>query len=354
MEKRTHTKKGSKKKKIGLPPGSLIYTGVSTENSKLEIIHLGEKKASLHLPNNIENLLQTIDSNEKYWIRVVGLNQIENIDKIGQHFNVSPMILEDILDVEQRPRSESFDDFIFFTIKMQKGDILNKDHQLLSILLTDKCVITFQEEENKWLSDYISNIIDNKSTVLGKPIDYLFYRIIDTIVDTYFIRLETIGDEIEELEVNIDAKVKDEDLKSIQSLKKQLVMFRRSVFPLRETMSSLIKSDNFLSDKTKHYLSDSYENVIHILETIELYRDLSSNLMDLYLTGISNRMNEVMKVLTIIATIFIPLTFITGIYGMNFQYMPELSFHYGYPIALIIMGLIVISMALYFKKKKWW
>lgn len=346
-------KLSNKKRKAGLPPGSLVYTGTRESVGELEMINYNLNSVQISKESEVSVLMKKITPEKQTWIRVIGLNQIEDIQKIGEAFKINKMLLEDILDVSQRPKSESFQNIDFFTLKLKKVDDVG--YQSFSIVLHENCIVTFQEEENDWLLNLVERIKENDTLLREKDSDYLFYRIIDTVIDSYYIQMEDIGDRIESLEMNIDIKkVKDSDLQEIQHIKKELVLFRKIIFPLREAISFLIKGENQLSEKSKNYLSDTYENSIHILETIELYRDLTSNLMDLYLTGINSRMNEVMKLLTIIATIFIPLTFITGIYGMNFEHMPELGFRYGYPIIWMVMITVVISMVVYFKRKKWW
>lgn len=350
-------KKTKRKKKIGLPPGSLIYTGnIENATNQLELYHFEKDSYSVFNQSDIHQVISKINKDDRFWLQIEGIDNIKIIQEIGEAFNIDKLVLEDILDITQRPKCEIFDDFIFFTLKTlhQDSEIekLNRSRQI-SIILKDNLIISFYEQKEKWITNLVERLQKKDSPIKKKPIDYLFYRILDTIVDYYYDELENLEEKIEDLELNIYSEIDDNSLQSIQKLKKDLIYFRKTIFPLREAISLIRKDNDLISDKVESYLTEVYEHVIHIVETIESYRDLTSGLLDLYMTGISNRMNEIMKVLTIIATIFIPLTFVAGVYGMNFKYMPELDYRWAYPICLLVMLLIAIIMLLYFKRKKW-
>lgn len=346
-----------RERKRGLPPGSLVYTGDSQNLKTRFILHqYDESNYEFYEESALGSAIKRINGNEKSWLQIVGINNIEHFKNLGQIFHISPLVLEDILDVSHRPKCNVFNDYIFFTLKSlsrsAKEDDLLQYHQI-SFILTDKLLISFQEDEEKWLADFILRLNQKVSTLREKSIDYLFYRMLDTIVDYYLVELENLEEQIEDLELKINDKIEDEDILNIQQLKRDLITLRKNISPLRGAISVVKKEDRFLTETVIHNLSDVYEHTIHIIETIETYRDLSSALMDLYMTGASNKMNEIMKVLTIISTIFIPLTFIAGVYGMNFQYMPELDWDWAYPATMFLMVLIALAMIIYFRKKKW-
>lgn len=343
-------------KKVGLPPGSIIYNGeIYTTNNNIEAHSFSPTIYKYLVDNNAENIINKFSKTSSYtWINLVGLHNTKIIEALGLNYNIHPLVIEDILNTEHRPKTQETSNYIFFTLKMFR--VLNGvvDYEQISLILGKDYLLSFQEKEGD-LFDYIrEKLKDDTSKVRQKGIDYLFYRIIDTVVDSYYVMLENIGDRIELLEEEMHENTVSEHYKKAQELRRELIHFRRVAFPLREALLKLTKeSSELISDEEKNYLNDVYDHSIHIIETIELYRDLTAGVIDLYMSSTSNKMNEIMKVLTIISTIFIPITFIAGVYGMNFKFMPELNYKLGYPIALTIMVLIVIVMLIYFKRKKW-
>lgn len=278
------------------------------------------------------------------------------IEKLGKCFNVHPLTLEDILNTEQRPKAEDFDDYIFIVSKMLYYD--EKEHlvrsEQVSIILGPNFLISFQEVEGDVFNSVRERLRKGKGRIRKAASDYLAYALIDAIVDHYFIILENFGEKIESLEDQLVTAPTQETLQSIHNMKREMILFRKQVWPLRELIAKLTKGETPLINESTHvYLRDVYDHTIQIIDTIESFRDILSGMLDIYLSTISNRMNEVMKVLTIIATIFIPLTFIAGIYGMNFKFMPELEWHWGYFLALLVMGIIALVMVFYFWKKEW-
>lgn len=343
--------------KKGMAPGNLDYHGeIYTQNREIELISYSKNEVKSLMSESARHVFSQINSTNENWINLIGLHNVKHIEEIGTYFNIHPLALEDILNTEHRPKSELFDNYVFLIVKMFLISNDNKDYQFeqVSIILGKNYMLSFQEKEGDVFNVIRERLNDKESRLRSKHIDYLFYRLVDTIVDSYYYTLEHIGDKIEVLEDHLQENPTKESYKEIQKLKRDLIFLRKSVYPLREAIAKITKENNGLIEpENLTYFNDVYDHCIHIIDTIETYRDLTSSLMDLYMTSMSNRMNEVMKVLTVISTIFIPITFIAGVYGMNFQYMPELTHQWGYPIALSVMALLVISMLVYFKVKKW-
>ena len=290
------------------------------------------------------------------WINIDGLHEVEIIETIGTHFDIHPLILEDILHTGQRPKFEDFEKYIFIVFKMlyfdQNGDDILEEQ--ISIILGSNFVISFQEKEGDVFNPVRERIRAGRFQIKKRSIDYLAYALIDAVVDNYFLILEKIGEKIEDLEEELLDNPTPETLQTIHHLKRKLISLRKSIWPLREVIGGLERGESALfHESTTIYLKDVYDHTIQVIDTIETFRDMVSGMLDTYLSNVSNKMNEVMKVLTIIATIFIPLTFIAGIYGMNFEFIPELKWHWGYFFIWGLMILIVIGMIFYFRRKKW-
>ncbi len=344
-------------KKAGLPPGALVHIGKRKSNKiKISVIDYDEDHFSEEICKTPEACFEYRDKKSVSWINVDGLHEIEDIATIGKQYGLHPLLLEDVLNTRHRPKIEEFDNCIFLALKMFG---VSKDGQHIiseqvSLILGQSWVLSFQEQEGDIFDTLRARIKEKKGNVRSRKSDYLFYRLIDTIVDNYFFVTEHLTDVIDGLEVRVLSKQDQESLHEIQRLKKQLTTLRKSIMPLREAVSYLEKDDNGLIDEsTTRYLRDVYEHIIQVNDTIDSQRDAVASIMDLYLSGVSNRMNQVMQVLNIIATIFIPLTFIAGIYGMNFDNMPELHWKYGYFAIWILMAIIIVFMIRYFKRKRW-
>ena len=352
------TKLGKKQLQVGLAPGTLV--------------HVGEKKAeriviSLWAYNSeelIEKELQIVEEclafkdrpGMNLWVNVDGLDRIEVIEKLGSYFKIHPLTLEDVLNTGQRPKMEDYDSYIYTVLKMI---LLNEEREEIiidqvSIILGSNYILSFQEREGD-VFDPLRDRLKNPASRLRKNgVDHLAYSLIDAIVDNYFLILEHVGEEIEDLEEELIVDPKPETLKAIQKYKREMIILRKSVWPLRELISNLQRAESgLIKETTQIYLRDIYDHTIQVIDSIETFRDILSSMVDVYLSSISNRMNDIMKVLTIIATIFIPLTFIAGVYGMNFDYMPELRWYWGYPAIMLFMALLGIIMFLYFKKRRW-
>ncbi|MCP8311053.1 MAG: magnesium/cobalt transporter CorA [Candidatus Methylarchaceae archaeon HK01M] len=344
-------------KKTGLPPGTLIHIGEKKiEKVKITIIDYNEAQFQEKEAKKVEECFPYKDQPNVTWINIDGIHDVEIIEKIGNHFNLHPLQLEDILNTEHRPKIEDFEDYIFVVLKMLYYDEKEneiKDEQI-SLILASNIVISFQESEGDVFNPIRERIRNGKGRIRKMGADYLAYALIDAIVDNYFIILEKLGEKIQDLEEELVTNPTSETLHAIHKLKRENIFLRKSVWPLREVVSKLERGESSLiKETTVIYLRDVYDHIIRVIDTIETFRDLLSGMLDIYLSSISNRMNEVMKVLTVIATIFIPLTLIASIYGMNFTYMPELESPWGYPIVLVGMLFIVTLMLIYFKRKKW-
>ncbi|MCT4698408.1 magnesium/cobalt transporter CorA [Tenacibaculum haliotis] len=349
-------KKSKFKKKIGLPPGTITYTG-DKESTQLFINAFDYTKDSLEEKkiNKIESCFGYKETETTTWININGLNNVDAIQKIGNHYKLHPLILEDIVNINQRPKIDEYDDYIFVVFKMLYYDAnqhLKVEH--ISIILGDKYVLSFQESEEDVFDGIRERIRASKGIIRSNGSDYLLYALMDAVVDNYFLIIETMGEKVEKLEELLFTNPNNDTVKEIQALKREALKIRRSIFPLREIVSKLEKAESKLvKSKTLNYFRDLYDHTIQVIETIEIYRDMLWGLMDMYMTSVSNRMNEVMKVLTVISTIFIPLTFIAGIYGMNFDNIPELHYANGYYILWGFMIFLFFGLLYFFKRKKW-
>ena len=350
-------KKTGIKEKVGLPPGTLVHIGErKTEKVKITVIDYDSKNFQEKEAEKIEECFPFKDKPTVTWINIDGLQEVEVVEKIGIHFGVHPLIMEDILHTGQRPKAEDLGDYLFIVLKMiyhdeNEGEIMGEQ---ISLILGHNYVISFQEREGDVFNQIRERIRNSKGRIRRGGADYLAYTLLDAVVDHYFVILEKLGERIESLEEELVTNPTPETLQIIHTLKRNLIFLRKSVWPLREVINALERGESPLITKpTGIYLRDVYDHTIQVIDTIETFRDMVSGMLDIYLSSLSNRMNEVMKVLTIMATIFIPLTFIAGIYGMNFKFMPELEWHWGYPSALIVMLIVVGFMVMYFRKKKW-
>jgi len=347
-----------KQSKVGLAPGTLVHVG-EKKAEKVVIRALVYNSEEL-----IEKELQTVEecqvlkdrTNLNLWINVDGLDKVEVIEKLGSYFGIHPLTLEDILNTGQRPKMEEYGSYIYTVLKMILLDEIKEEIIIdqVSIIVGSDYILSFQEREGD-VFDILRERFKNPASRLRKNgVDHLAYSLIDAIVDNYFLILEHFGEEIEDLEEELIVNPKPETLKEIQKHKRDMITLRRSVWPLRELINSLQRTESeLIKETTQIYLRDVYDHTIQVIDSIEAFRDILSSMIDVYLSSLSNRMNDIMKVLTVIATIFIPLTFVAGVYGMNFYYMPELRWRWGYPAVMLSMALIGMSMFLYFKKKKW-
>ena len=362
--------------KSGAPPGTLMYLGREQKDKvRITLIEYNEAEFIEKEFFDIQECLTHVQTGMVKWINVDGVHNTEIIEHIGKLFNIHPLTLEDIANTNQRPKFEDFENYVVAIMKMifedenlkkQSDDALVSE-QLSIILLNDDTVISFQEADGGDVFDVIRNRLRlGKGRVRKCAADYLAYVLIDAVIDSYFDVLEKIGDEVEILEDNLIDNPSPEMLHHLHHIKRQMVYFRKAVWPMRELINNLERSESpLISANTAVYLRDAHDHTIRVIDTVETYRDLLSGMMDLYMSSVSNRMNEVMKTLTIITTIFVPLTFIAGIYGMNFAHenpdthqvlplnMPELYSNYGYLTVWGTMIVLVIILLVYFRRKKW-
>ena len=340
----------------GLPPGTLIHVGKKRmEKVSISLMDYNDKNLIEKNEISVKECKTFADSQGVTWINVDGLHDPEVIEKIGVDFNIHPLLLEDVMNTEQRPKVEDFGKYMYFTLKMVYLDGRKRICvEQISIILGDTYVISFQEQTGDVFETIRQRLRDKKGRIRSQKADYLAYSLIDSIIDNYFVILESIGEVIEELEEEVVEQPTRKTLQNIHMLKRNMLYLRRSVWPLREVISYLQRSESdLIEDNTGFYLRDVYDHTIQVIDTLESFRDMVSGMLDIYLSSISNKMNEVMKVLTIIATIFIPLTFIAGVYGMNFKFMPELQWKWGYFVTLGVMLVVVIGMIIFIKRKKW-
>ncbi len=349
-------------KKGGLPPGTLIHVGESkVEEVKITVLDYDIDQYREFEVEDIDQCIPLKDTLSITWIDLVGVHRLDIIEKIGSCFGIHPLVLEDIVHTEQRPKMEDFEDYVFIVLKMlsteenedgEDGEDIRSEQVSL---IVGKCfVISFQETKGDVFDPVRDRIRKSKGKIRGKGADYLAYALIDAIVDHYFFVLEDVGEDLEILEEELMNDPTTETSQRIHELKRDMIFLRKSVWPLREVISALVRGESQLfEESTGIYLRDVYDHTIQVIDTVETFRDMLSGMLDIYLSSISNKMNEVMKVLTIIATIFIPLTLVAGIYGMNFDYMPELHWHWSYPAVMIFMFIMGALMAMYFRKKRW-
>lgn len=344
-------------KKAGLPPGSLYYTG-----------HRKEEPVSIQLFNyNSEGLeekeLQSAEETFAYrddprssWININGVHNVELVEKVCSHYGIHPLTIEDIVSTDQRPKIEEGEGYVYIVLKMMEYDIEKESVQIeqVSLLLGENFVLSFQEREGDTFTPVRERLRAGKGRIRSRKADYLMYALIDSVVDNYFIIMEKVGDTMAVIEERLLLNASKEGFEAVYSLKREMLAVRRSVWPLRELVYKLERDEIALIQRdTQVFLRDVYDHVIQVIDTVETYRDLLSGMVDLYHSTMSTRTNDVMKVLTVISTIFIPLTFIVGIYGMNFDVMPELHWRYGYLFVWVIMLAIVGGMVWAFRRKRW-
>ena len=344
-------------RKAGLPPGTLVHIGErKAEFVRITVIDYNEQNFQEKEVSAVEECLPFKATPTVTWINIDGLHKIELIEKLGKEFDLHPLILEDILNTGQRPKFEDLGNNIFIVLKMlsysdEKQTIQSEQ---VSLVVGPNFVISFQESVGDVFEQIRDRIRNSKGRIRKTGSDYLTYVLLDAIVDNYFLILEKFGEKIEYMGEELVAEPTEKTLQQIHSLKREMIFLRKSVWPLRELISSLERSESSLiKESTGIYLRDVYDHTIQVIDTVETFRDMVSGMLDIYLSSISNKMNAVMKVLTIIATIFIPLTFIAGIYGMNFKYMPELEWRWAYPGIWLIIAVIAICMLIFFRRKKW-
>ncbi len=349
-------------KKAGLSPGTLVHVGKrKVEKTVITVISYSEGDYEKRTVAKISEAISMIKPRKTTWINIDGLHEVGIIEELGGRLGIHPLVLEDIVNTGQRPKFEDFEKYMYIVLKMlsfdQHEQVTNAEQ--VSLLLGKNFVVTFQERPGDIFDPVRNRIEKGKGKTRKSGPDYLAYALMDAIVDGYFSVLESFGEKIEGKEVGLVDDPKSDELQEIHGLKREMIFLRKSVWPLRDVISGLDRSDSdLIREKTRIYIRDVYDHILRVIDTVETFRDMSSSLLDLYLSSLSNRMNQVMKVLTIIATIFIPLSFFAGIYGMNFNTgyplnMPELNWEYGYPALLVFMLSLSLLMLFYFRRKNW-
>ena len=343
--------------KLGLPPGSIVHVGEHrTDAVELELIRYDAKEIEKLLLKTGVDLAELNERKNVAWLDVTGVHDVETVRKVGDFFGLHHLVLEDVANTHQRPKEETYKDYLFIVLKMvsYEGMVEGLDTEQVSFVLGDNYLISFQERPGDVFEAVRGRLDAGRGRIRQSGSDYLCYALVDIIVDHYFLALEKLSEEIELIEDEILMEPGPETIEKLHRLRRYAAGLRRAAWPLRETVQKLSREDSpLISDDTKPYLMDLYDHVVQVVDTIEIQRETLSGYVELYLSSISQRMNEVMKVLTIVATIFIPLTFVAGIYGMNFEYMPELKWRWGYAGAWAGMCAIGVGMYLFFRRKKW-
>jgi magnesium transporter len=344
--------------KAGLPPGTPIHIGErQSETIRITLFDYNEQQVEEKEWTQTKECPLFEDQSTVTWINVSGLHQVEVLEELNTCFGLHPLVLEDILNTDQRPKTEDYGDYLYIVLKMlfmsgNRGDEVESEQ--VSLILGRNFVLSFQEKEGPLFEPIRDRLRNGKGRIRKMGPDYLVHAILDAIIDQYFVVLEKLGEKIEFLEEEVVTRPLPATLQATHKLKREMIFLRKAVWPLREVIGGLERGESpLIKESTGIYLRDIYDHTIQVIDNIETFRDMLSGMMDIYLSSISNRMNEVMKVLTIIATLFIPLTFIVGLYGMNFKYMPELEWSWGYPLVLALMLAVTIFMLLYFRRKKW-
>lgn len=344
-------------KKAGSSPGTLVHVGErKTDRPRLALLHYDADTLIERPLEDVDEALGLQTSGVTTWINIDGIHDISLMEHIGRQYGIHPLTLEDILNTTQRPKAETFDDYLFVVIKMLDYDAQKNliSSEQISLILGQTVLISFQEDVGDVFAPVRERIRKGKGRIRTGGCDYLAYALIDAIVDNYFSILEKVGQRLEAVEETIDADPDAAILDEIHAIRRELIFLRKQIWPLREIIAHLSKDGApFIGESTSPFLRDVYDHTIQTIDTIESFRDILSGMQDLYLSIISNRMNEVMKVLTIIATIFIPITFVAGIYGMNFSNMPELSWRWGYLSVWLVIIAVVVGMVVFFRRKKW-
>jgi magnesium transporter len=342
--------------KTGLPPGSLIHIGqMHAEKAKIHLCEYDESRFQEKEIYSLEGALPPPDGTAVAWIHIDGLQEIPLLEQMGSVFGLHPLILEDILNTEQRPKSEDHGEYLYIVLRLfhedAGGGLISEQ---VSIVLGPNWLISLQEKRGSLFDPVRERLRNEKGRLRKAGADYLAHALLDAIVDSYFVILDKFGEKIETLEEELIGSPSPMTLRALQALKREIIFLRKSVWPLREMIGGLGRSDSpLIRELSVLYFRDVYDHAVQVIDTIETYRDMLSGMLDIYLSSISNRMNEVMKVLTVIATIFMPLTFLAGIYGMNFKYMPELEWRWGYFALWGVMMVIAVFMLIIFRRKKW-
>ncbi|NNF03212.1 MAG: magnesium/cobalt transporter CorA [Rhodothermales bacterium] len=343
-------------KQPGLAPGTLVYTGPPRDaDVRCHVLDYGPEHFEEIEHVTLDRLAVATQEDTVTWINVDGIHDVDLVAGFGERLGLHQLVLEDIVSPRQRPKAEVFDDHVYVVVKMlHMSDAGEISVEQVSIVAGVRYVVTFQERPGDVLEPLRNRLRSGRGLIRKNGPDYLTYAIVDTVVDNYFHVVERLGEQIERLEEEVSDDPSRDTLRRINDMKRDILMLRKNIWPLREVMAGIERDDSvFFKKRTKTYLRDVYDHVVQVIDFLETYRDLLSGLTDLYLSSISHRMNEIMQVLTIVGSIFIPLTFIAGIYGMNFAWMPELGWKWGYPVAWGVMLTVAVSLILFFRRRNW-
>lgn len=346
-------------KKAGAPPGTIMHLGEhKTYRIKITRINYCEENFNVSYDISLDTLFETEKEHAVEWINFDGIHDVEMIERIGRHYAINMLVLEDIVNSSQRPKIEEYDDYAYIVLRMLTYNEKYKEieSEQVSIILKHEqnTLLTFQEKESDDFEPIRERIMKKKGKVHRMSADFLCYSIMDFIIDNYFTVLEKIGERVDSIEEEVLGNPSEMTIHKLHSLKRDTLAIKKSLWPMRDILGVMLKPDNsIVEEPTRLFLRDAYDHTVEAIETVEAYRDFISGLVDVYHSRISNRMNEIMKVLTLISTIFIPLTFIAGVYGMNFKYMPELEWRLGYYLIIIIMFGMAVGMLIFFKRKRW-
>ncbi|MCB1381457.1 MAG: magnesium/cobalt transporter CorA [Notoacmeibacter sp.] len=336
----------------GAPPGTLIHDP-ERAGASLSMITWSTDGLEETSPATPTAIRAALKAGQRIWVDVAGTGDAGLVAELGDVFGIDPLALEDVMNLHQRPKAEEFDTFVFVVLHMVDGREAASREQF-SLLFSRNWVLTFQETPGDCLDPVRDRLRRGKPRICAGGPDYLAYAILDAILDAYFPVAEKLGDRLETLEDAITLNPAPADIAELHAVKRDLLSVKRSLWPMREMMSVLRDGDiGLVTDETRRFLRDVHDHVLQLIDIVETYRELASGLLDLYLSSLSNRMNEVMKVLTIISTIFIPLSFLAGVWGMNFHDMPELHAHWGYPAALGFMAAVAVTLLAVFRWRKW-
>jgi magnesium transporter len=344
-------------RKTGLPPGTAVHIGEKkSERTRIQLLHYDAAQFTERELEGVEEGASLRPGTGVTWIHVTGVHDVVLLDRLGRNFGLHPLVLEDISNTDQRPKFEDYGDYIYVVLKMLHDGSPGQDikAEQVSVIFGRDFVLSFEEAAPTVFEPIRERIRSGRARARERGADYLAYSLLDAVVDNYFSLLEQVGERMEELHGALLASPSPRMQQNLHQLRREMVLLRKSVWPLREVLGGLERGQSGLIGKETYiYLRDVYDHTVHVIDTIETFRDMIGGLMDIYLMSLSNRMNEIMKVLTIIATIFMPLTFIAGVYGMNFRYLPELEWPWGYPLALLLMAAVAGGMLLFFRRKRW-
>ncbi|KAF2955405.1 magnesium/cobalt transporter CorA [Marinitoga sp. 38H-ov] len=342
-------------KKLGTPPATLIYTGKFYEDVEIEIFDYDKDKYNFIRTKNIEECFLKKEEKKTRWINFIGIHDTNSVKILCDQYNIDPLVVEDILNIHQHPKIEVFDEYIFIVLKMLSFNNVTSSVEIeqISVILGKDYIITFQEKKGDVFDFVRKRIKSNNGIIRKKKNDYLLFALMDSIIDFYFVILEEFEEILNNIEENLLIKSSPEKEKELYYIKKNLNIIIKSILHMKDVITLIINDKPNLIKDSYPYFKDLFDHIIQIIDMFEILINSANDLFNFYLYIVNNKMNSVMKILTIISTIFIPLTLITGIYGMNFKYMPELESKYGYPIVLIVMAIISAIMLYIFKRKKW-